>query len=148
MAYWICKTCGVQFSDSEIPPDGCPVCLDQRQYVGYGGQQWTTLAEMQKGNFHNQFREYELHLMGIGTVPQFAIGQRALLGQTEQGNVLWGCISFLDEETVERVKQLGGIRAIAISHPHFYGTPPTATTMRPPWNSWRASRRATAPFAL
>ena len=51
-----------------------------------------------------------------------AIGQRALLVQTEQGNVLWDCISLLDDDTVETVQKLGGIKAIAISHPHFYSS--------------------------
>lgn len=123
MTRWICKTCGVQFAERETPPEGCPICLDQRQYVGYQGQQWTTLEEMQRsGEYHNQFREYEPYLIGIGTVPQFAIGQRALLVQTQWGNVLWDCISYLDNETVEHVQQLGGIKAIAISHPHFYSS--------------------------
>ena len=40
--------------------------------------------------------------------------------QTEQGNVLWDCISLIDEATVAAVKALGGIAAIGISHPHFY----------------------------
>lgn len=122
MAKWICKTCGMQYPERETPPEGCPICLDQRQYIGHQGQQWMTLEEMQQGEYHNQFREYEPHLTGIGTVPQFAIGQRALLIETEQGNILWDCISYLDDETVERVKQLGGIKAIAISHPHFYSS--------------------------
>jgi hypothetical protein len=75
---------------------------------------------MQTGGFHNTIKEQEPHLVGIGTVPQFAIGQRALLVQTEQGNVLWDCISFLDDDTAAAVQHLGGLKAIAISHPHFY----------------------------
>jgi hypothetical protein len=55
----ICGTCGVQYGTTR---DDCPICLDERQYVGWGGQRWTTLAA------------------------------------------------------------LGGVSAIAISHPHFYGS--------------------------
>ncbi len=55
-------------------------------------------------------------------MPEFAIGQRALLVRTPAGNVLWDCISLIDEATVEIVKGLGGLRAIAISHPHYYTT--------------------------
>jgi hypothetical protein len=58
--------------------------------------------------------------MGIGTEPRFAIGQRALLVQTPSGNVLWDCISLIDEATIQIVKALGGLTAIAISHPHYY----------------------------
>jgi hypothetical protein len=44
MQHWICVTCGSQFAASETAPESCPICTDQRQYVGYNGQQWTTLA--------------------------------------------------------------------------------------------------------
>ncbi len=122
MNYWICTTCGTEFAQSEKPPTGCPICQDQRQYIGHEGQKWTTLASMQAGGFHNAFKEYEPRLTGIGTEPSFAIGQRALLVQTDQGNVLWDCISYLDEDTVAAIQQRGGLKAIAISHPHFYTT--------------------------
>ena len=46
--HFVCVTCGMQYAASERPPDGCPVCLDERQYVGHGGQQWTTLDEYRK----------------------------------------------------------------------------------------------------
>jgi hypothetical protein len=122
MEHWICVTCGSQFEARETPPESCPICDDQRQYVGYNGQQWTTLAGMSRDGFHNVFKEEEPHLLGIGTEPVFAIGQRALLVQTPQGNVLWDCISLLDDETVAEVQKRGGISAIAISHPHYYSS--------------------------
>ena len=34
--------------------------------------------------------------------------------------MLWDCISLLDAATVTMIKSLGGVQAIAISHPHFY----------------------------
>jgi len=119
---YICKTCGVQYAESAGPPERCIICDDERQYIGWQGQQWTTLDEMRAGGYKNDVRELEPNLTGIGTQPWFAIGQRALLVQTPQGNVLWDCISYLDDDTVERVKALGGVQAIAFSHPHFYGT--------------------------
>src|SRR5256886_12422479 len=36
------------------------------------------------------------------------------------GNVMWDCIPLVDEPVVEAVRGLGGVRAIAISHPHYY----------------------------
>jgi len=54
------------------------------------------------------------------TVPQFGIGQRALLVRTSQGNILWDCVSLINPDTVELIRALGGISAIAISHPHYY----------------------------
>ena len=68
-----------------------------------------------------ELREEEPDLMGVGVEPSFAIGQRALLVRTPHGNVLWDCISVLDDAGRERIAELGGIAAICISHPHFYG---------------------------
>ncbi len=117
----ICITCGVQHPPSDAPPDRCAICEDERQYVGRGGQRWTTLSEM-RGTYHNVLTELEPDLVRIGTQPGFAIGQNALLVRTPSGNVLWDCISYLDDETVSEVDALGGIAALAISHPHFYAS--------------------------
>jgi hypothetical protein len=89
--------------------------------VPVSGQSWTTLEKLADSRF-NAYREYELDLIGIGTQPSFAIGQRAILVRTQEGNVLWDCISFLDAATVTLINAIGGIKAIAISHPHFYTT--------------------------
>jgi hypothetical protein len=121
MTAYICVTCGVQFAPSEAPPSCCPICEDERQYVGWRGQRWTTLAEMRAEGYRNELRDEERGLTSIGTTPTFAIGQRALLVQTPAGNLLWDCQHYLDDETVRAVRELGGVRAIAISHPHFYG---------------------------
>src|SRR2546428_187441 len=118
---YICKTCGVQHAASERPPKRCAICEDERQYVGWAGQQWTTLARMKAVGHRNHFQEVEPGLTSIYTRPRFAIGQRALLVQTTEGNFLWDCISYLDKETVERVQALGGLQGISVSHPHFYG---------------------------
>lgn len=42
-------------------------------------------------------------------------------GQSE-GGVLWDCISLVDDTTVKAVRAMGGVRAMAISHPHFYSS--------------------------
>jgi len=115
----ICATCGTQFAATGSPPDRCPICEDQRQYVPAGGQDWTTLEALQKGH-HAVIKAQEPGLTGIGVHPDFAIGQRALLVQTPEGNLLWDCISLIDDPTIAAVRALGGIRAIAISHPHYY----------------------------
>lgn len=121
MPAFLCLACGTQFTPSPMPPGRCPICEDDRQPVRREGQAWTTLEELRSGH-HNEIREVEPGLIGIGTSPRFAIGQRALLIQSDQGNVLWDCISVLDADTAERVRALGGIRHIAISHPHYYSS--------------------------
>jgi len=117
---YICMTCGVQFTPSSAPPDRCEICEDERQYVGWSGQQWGTLEELQRDHI-NEVRD-DLGLTGIGTMPSFAIGQRALLVRSPAGNLLWDCITLLDDATADSIRKLGGVRAIAISHPHYYSS--------------------------
>ena len=120
MENYICRTCGVQHAASESPPDRCLICEDERQYVGWDGQQWTTIAEMKAAGYRNEIREEEPGLTGIGIDPSFSIGQRALLVQTDGGNILYDCISYLDDQATDAIKALGGIQALCFSHPHFY----------------------------
>ena len=115
----ICKACGTQFPEASRPPSACPICCDARQFVPKSGQEWTTLEKL-RGDHRNAFRQYEETLIGIGTVPEFAIGQRALLIRTAGGNFLWDCITLVDDATVEMISAMGGLRGIAISHPHYY----------------------------
>ena len=119
MSHYICLTCGTQYPETDNPPAHCLICEEERQYIGWHGQKWTTLEKL-RASHHNKIQEEESGLTGIGTEPSFAIGQRALLVQAPGGNVLWDCITLIDDKTVERVQALGGIKAIAISHPHYY----------------------------
>jgi glyoxylase-like metal-dependent hydrolase (beta-lactamase superfamily II) len=117
---FICPTCGTQYEPSEQSPASCLICEEERQYVLPTGQAWTTLPKLRKS--HMATFRLEGELIGISTAPAFGIGQRALLVRTPQGNVLWDCISLIDDVIVELIKGLGGLKAIAISHPHYYTT--------------------------
>ena len=123
MENFICVTCGVQHGESENQPEHCRICEDERQYIGKDGQRWTTLTEMQK-SYQNRVEDAEAdsNITGIGTTPGFAIGQRGLLVQTPNGNVLWDCVSLIDDATVDAIRARGGISAIAVSHPHTVGS--------------------------
>jgi hypothetical protein len=121
MPLFICTACGTQYPESAQPPAQCVICEEERQYVPPRGQTWTTLEALSKSHM-NGFHEYDTGIIGIGSQPSFAIGQRALLVRTGGGNVLWDCIATLDAATVDMIKGLGGLKAIAISHPHFYTT--------------------------
>jgi hypothetical protein len=118
MERFICVACGTQFPDADSPPAGCPICTDPRQYIPEGGQRWTTSAEL-ASDHENQVRD-EGDLVGVGTEPSFAIGQRALLVPFGDSNLLWDCISLLDDVTAQEVDRRGGLAGIAISHPHYY----------------------------
>jgi glyoxylase-like metal-dependent hydrolase (beta-lactamase superfamily II) len=114
----ICRTCGVQYGAARAD---CPICLDERQYVGWEGQQWTALAELRAAGHRGRIEEEGPGVLGIGAVPSVAVGQRALLLRAPSGNVLWDCVGYLDDELAAEIEKLGGISAIAVSHPHFYG---------------------------
>ncbi len=120
MPAWICSTCAVQYPDTDRPPERCAICSDERQYVGWDGQRWTTPAELARDHA-TELRAEEPCLFGVGVTPAFGIGQRALLVCTPHGNVLWDCVALLDEAARRQIAELGGIEAICMSHPHFYG---------------------------
>ncbi|MCA0988687.1 MBL fold metallo-hydrolase [Guptibacillus algicola] len=116
----ICTTCGTQYSQQDL--EYCTICKEERQYVNPNGQEWTTLDKMKDDVYQNQIILEKPGLYSITTSPSFAIGQTAYLVQANEMNVLWDCITYLDQQTIEKVHQLGGIDAIALSHPHYYST--------------------------
>jgi hypothetical protein len=128
MPAFICTMCGTQYAPSDSPPNGCAICREERQYVNPHGQGWTTLEQLRGSGkpwlapHRNGYTKYEPELYGIATTPIMGIGQRALLLRTPRGNVLWDCITYIDDATVDIVEKLGGISVIAISHPHYYTT--------------------------
>ena len=79
----ICVTCGTQYPSVSGVPPACPICKDERQYIGAQGQKWITLDDLRKTHRNVFFQEGE-KLWGIHTEPELAIGQRALLLQTQR----------------------------------------------------------------
>lgn len=119
MSPWTCFQCGAQFAETDRPPARCPICEDERQFVHWGGQKWLTREEL-AGTHRLAWRD-DLGLLGIGLEPGFAIGQRALLLRDGDGCVMWDCLPLATEPAIAHVRALGGLKAIAISHPHYYG---------------------------
>jgi hypothetical protein len=126
MTAFICETCGVQFAPRadrpDEPPERCPVCDDERQYVGRKGQRWTTMERLKSGGRRSVVAEVEPGLTTINTSPSFAIGQQSHLIRTPAGNLLWESVSLWDDDAIAALRQRGGVAAIAISHPHFYSS--------------------------
>lgn len=132
-ALLICCACGAQYEvDGSSNKTSCKICDDPRQYVPASGQRFTTAGALR--NLHsNRIEQCPLNsnVYEIWTEPKFGIGQRACLVQTPAGNVLWDLVALLDQETVDRIMELGGVLCIVISHPHFYTT----------WHDWGATFR-------
>lgn len=119
MPNFICTTCGVQYGESDAAPSSCVICSEERQYIGWQGQQWTTHDALRRDHA-SRIEPEGSGLTGIGIEPSFAIGQRALHLRTAGGGFLWDCTSLVDEPVVAGIRKLGGARAMAVSHPHFY----------------------------
>jgi len=119
MSLWTCEQCGAQFPDSDAPPAACPICEDDRQFVNWKGQRWLSREKFSAS--HRLVWRDDLGLTGFAVEPGFAIGQRALLVREADGCILWDCVPLVTSGAVEQVRSLGGLKAIAVSHPHFYG---------------------------
>ncbi|MDO9378196.1 MAG: hydrolase [Nocardioidaceae bacterium] len=124
MTTWICATCGVEHTDTSSPPEVCDICADERQYLPPGGQVWTTHEELSAAH-GTDVVDLEPGLHGIVVDPGFAIGQRTLLVRTSGGNLLWEPSGVVTERLVEDVRDLGGVAAVAASHPHLVGAAAT-----------------------
>lgn len=122
MPPWVCATCANHYPETDAPPAACVICSDERQWVPRSGQRWTTLAELAAAGHRSDVREVEPGLLGVGANPPVAIGQRGLVVQTADGNLLWDPPGFLDEDAIQAVADIGGLRAVSASHPHFYGS--------------------------
>lgn len=115
----ICATCGTRYRHAKTSADPCPVCNDDRQYIGDNGQEWTSYEQLASSR-SIRFSQVQDQLYDLRITPSFAIAQKAHLVLSPSGNILWDCLPFLDAPTVAFIRSLGGLKAIAISHPHYY----------------------------
>lgn len=115
----ICRTCGVETTTP--PPQLCPICADERQWVPTTGQQWTTREELESEQHRVSINKREPGLFALRVEPKLGIGQTCYLAQTEHGNLLFDVPPYIDDDVVAAVSELGGVHAIAASHPHMFG---------------------------
>jgi glyoxylase-like metal-dependent hydrolase (beta-lactamase superfamily II) len=115
----MCSTCATEFPAGRPLPYLCPVCNDDRQYIPLAGQQWTSMEALSKTHTV-KISPLTPELYALQVTPAFAIDQRALLLLSPDGNILWDCIPLINEPVIEFIRSKGGLKAIAISHPHYY----------------------------
>ena len=121
MAVRLCATCAVEQPDDGPLPSVCPICADERQWVPPTGQVWTTVTELAAEGRRAEVTELEPGIHGLAVDPGVGIGQHSLLVETPAGNLLWEPLGYLDDDLVATIERLGGVAAIAASHPHMYG---------------------------
>ncbi|QJU54837.1 hydrolase [Herbiconiux sp. KACC 21604] len=122
MTVWTCATCAIEHPDTAEPPAVCAICADERQWVPEGGQRWTTRDELAAEGYRITVSELEPGLHAVETDHRLGIGQRGLLVRTDAGNLLWEPPGFIDDAGREAVAALGGVAAVASSHPHLTGS--------------------------
>lgn len=125
MYTYICVGCGTQYAPSQSPPTECRICTDDRQYVSWAGQQWTTHENLAAGYTNRLETDGDVIGIGVSNGPDgtgFAIPQRAILVPSPHGNTLWDCVSLVTPQIITQLEELGGVARIAISHPHFYSS--------------------------
>ena len=116
----ICATCAVEY-DGDALPEVCPICADERQWVPADGQHWQDLDDLRAAGQRLVWAEAEPGRVEITAEPKVGIGQTAQLVHTPGGSLLWDPPGYIDAETVERVRALGPVLAVAASHPHMFG---------------------------
>ncbi|AJT41459.1 MBL fold metallo-hydrolase [Psychromicrobium lacuslunae] len=117
----LCETCGVEHSSETLKAGDCKICQDDRQYLPRSGQSWVTLADLVSREQQMEFAEVHPRIWEIQPTPRMGIGQHSILLRTSAGNLLWDPPAFIDAASIARVEELGGIAAIASSHPHMFG---------------------------
>jgi glyoxylase-like metal-dependent hydrolase (beta-lactamase superfamily II) len=119
--FTICTTCGTQYPPDKPVPQLCIICNDDRQYINENGQSWTSL-DLLKKDYQTEINKIKGRLYSIKTTPDFALANRAFIVQSASGNILWDSIPYIDNDAVDFINSIGGLQAIAFSHPHYYST--------------------------
>lgn len=114
----VCTECGTQYPEN-YSGNNCMICEDERQAVPQSGQSWTTYEQLLEKH-SVKIKKMNDRLYEFVVNPRFSIGQRALFVISESGNLLWDCIPLIDDEVIEFIQSKGGLKGIAISHPHYY----------------------------
>ncbi|BDY27914.1 MULTISPECIES: hydrolase [Mycolicibacterium] len=127
MPTWICTGCGIEHPEADDRPaeNTCVltsevVAIEERGDLPPHGT-WTTLELLAAQPHHTEHVDHGRGVHSLRREPRFAIGHRSFLVQTAHGNLLWDAPAYLDDEIAGLVRGLGGVTAIASSHPHMFG---------------------------
>jgi hypothetical protein len=119
MKTWFCLNCCVEYPQSEMPPDGCTICNDERVITPLK-QEWLGVDEIARSH-ETEILSLEPGLTSLRVAPALGIGQQSILVEQPDGCILWDCTPLVDDKVVRYIESRGGLKAIALSHPHFYG---------------------------
>ena len=106
LTHWICRTCATQFADSSEPPRALPD-LRRRAAVRRAGRPAVDDARGARSRVTAASCARTPATSASASSRPFAIGQRMLLAETAEGNVLWDMIPLVDDAAVEAVQARG-----------------------------------------
>ncbi|MEO9326455.1 MBL fold metallo-hydrolase [Gordonia aurantiaca] len=119
MEPWMCVFCANEFPPADSPPEICPICDDDRQWIPPSGPAWFRLDDRADNSL--DATEVEPGLIRLTPDPRVGIGQQGFLVTTDVGNILWEPPGFIGPTLVEEIERRGGLVAVAASHPHLLG---------------------------
>ncbi|MGF1502763.1 MAG: MBL fold metallo-hydrolase [Paracoccaceae bacterium] len=121
LKHYACANCGhwqIWFADRE--PLGCPICMDTRNALPEDGWDFKTEA-FAETTFTTSWRQVDDDLWAFTARPKFGLGATGWLTTRDDGNVMFESCPWYSADALEQIRSLGGIRALAASHPHGYG---------------------------
>lgn len=121
LTHYACSNCGHwQIWFDHQTPISCPICADTRNALPPDGWDFRNEVDAQ-GMFTNHWAEVEPGLWGFWATPKFGLGATGWLLQRDDGNVAFEGCPYYQPDALAKIRELGGIRVLAASHPHGYG---------------------------
>ena len=118
LTHFACANCG--FWQLHFDPPDCPVCTDVRNDLPEDGWRFVPEAEI-AATHEGEVREVAEGLWAFTTTPALGLAGTGWLLTRPKGNVAFEAAPYYSRAMLDRIAQLGGIAALAASHPHGYG---------------------------
>ncbi|MGF1552183.1 MAG: MBL fold metallo-hydrolase [Paracoccaceae bacterium] len=121
LKHYACSNCGhwqVWFDHQD--PLGCIICMDTRNALPEDGWDFKDEA-WARDTFTSHWRQLAPDLWAFSATPKFGLGANGWLMIRDDGNVLFESCPYYQPDAIEKIRELGGVRVLASSHPHGYG---------------------------
>ena len=118
LQFFACEHCG--FWQRHFAPAACPVCEDFRHPLPPDGWRFAP-ADVIAARVRCRVTEPLPGLVVIEAPGAPGIGQSGYLLRTSHGNVAFEGAAWYDDDALDAIAALGGVRWIAASHAHVYG---------------------------
>ncbi len=118
-----CAHCGhwhTWFADQRPLTLNCLICSDVRNALPPDGWDFADAARVAR-TVRTHWKEFTPGIWGFWCEPRYGLAGTGWLIRRDDGNVAFEGAPFYHDDALDQVERLGGIRALAASHPHGYG---------------------------